>query len=67
MARIKLDHCVVNVSDWARSNSFYQEVLSAELAPMRAGWAYRFGSEQLHVPVCTGWRSVGPCRRLEDW
>ena len=49
MAKIKLDHCVVNVSDWARSNSFYQEVLGAELVPMGTGWAYRFGSEQLNL------------------
>ena len=49
MAKIKLDHCVVNVSDWARSNSFYQEVLGAELVPIGTGWAYRFGTEQLNL------------------
>lgn len=49
MAKIKLDHCVVNVSNWERSNTFYREVLGAELVPIGAGWAYRFGSEQLNL------------------
>ena len=49
MANIKLDHCVLNVSDWERSNTFYQEVLGAELIPIGAGWAYRLGSEQLNL------------------
>ncbi len=49
MAGITLDHCVVCVSDWERSNAFYHEVLGAELVPMGAGWAYRFGSEQLNL------------------
>ena len=26
-----LDHCVIAVSDWARSNAFYADVLSAEV------------------------------------
>jgi catechol 2,3-dioxygenase-like lactoylglutathione lyase family enzyme len=46
---IKLDHCVVTVSDWVRSNAFYHDVLGAELVPVGAGWAYRFGSEQLNL------------------
>jgi catechol 2,3-dioxygenase-like lactoylglutathione lyase family enzyme len=49
VAKIKLDHCVVNVSNWERSNTFYREVLGAELVPIGAGWAYRFGSEQLNL------------------
>ena len=28
---VKLDHCVVHVSDWERSNAFYRDVLGAEL------------------------------------
>lgn len=45
---IKLDHCVIHVSDWARSNAFYRDVLGAELIPRGAGWAYRFGDNQLN-------------------
>jgi catechol 2,3-dioxygenase-like lactoylglutathione lyase family enzyme len=46
--RIKLDHCVIHVSDWERSNSFYRDILGAELVSRGAGWAYRFGTEQLN-------------------
>jgi len=28
---MKLDHCVIHVSDWERSNAFYRDVLGAEL------------------------------------
>jgi catechol 2,3-dioxygenase-like lactoylglutathione lyase family enzyme len=49
MKQPKLDHCVITVSDWARSNRFYQEVLGAELIPLGRGWAYRIGREQLNV------------------
>jgi catechol 2,3-dioxygenase-like lactoylglutathione lyase family enzyme len=46
----KLDHCVIHVSDWERSNIFYPEVLGAELIDRGRGtWAYRFGTEQLNV------------------
>lgn len=47
--RVKLDHCVIHVSDWRASNAFYRDVLGAELVPAGAGWAYRFGEEQLNV------------------
>lgn len=49
MPNVKLDHCVVHVSDWERSNAFYRDVLGAELVPRGAGWAYRFGNEQLNL------------------
>jgi catechol 2,3-dioxygenase-like lactoylglutathione lyase family enzyme len=29
--RIRLDHVVIHVSDWERSNAFYRDVLGAEL------------------------------------
>ena len=45
----KLDHCVVHVSDWARSNSFYREVLGAEIVTRGHGFAYRFGEQQLNL------------------
>ena len=49
IGRVKLDHCVIHVSDWGRSNAFYRDVLFAELVPVGSRWAYRFGQEQLNV------------------
>lgn len=47
---VKLDHCVVHVSEWERSNAFYRDVLGAELvARADGGWAYRFGATQLNL------------------
>jgi catechol 2,3-dioxygenase-like lactoylglutathione lyase family enzyme len=46
---IKLDHCVVHVSDWERSNAFYRDVLGAEVVPRPVGFAYRFGDTQLNL------------------
>jgi catechol 2,3-dioxygenase-like lactoylglutathione lyase family enzyme len=46
----KLDHCVIHITDWNRSNAFYRDVLGAELVDRGSGaWVYRFGSEQLNV------------------
>src|SRR5258706_505963 len=45
----KLDHCVIHVSDWERSNAFYRDVMGAELVQRPVGWAYRFGAKQLNV------------------
>jgi catechol 2,3-dioxygenase-like lactoylglutathione lyase family enzyme len=50
--RIRLDHVVIHVSDWERSNAFYRDVLGAELVekgdhgPSRH---YRLGDQQLNV------------------
>jgi catechol 2,3-dioxygenase-like lactoylglutathione lyase family enzyme len=49
MVPTKLDHCVIHVSDWQRSNRFYTEVMGAELVTRPAGFAYRFGGQQLNV------------------
>ncbi len=49
MPNVRLDHCVIHVSDWQKSNAFYQEVLGAELVRAGAGWSYRFGAQQLNV------------------
>ncbi len=49
MKRLKLDHCVLHVSDWERSNAFYRDVLEAEILPGGAGWVYRFGDWQLNL------------------
>lgn len=43
MPRIVLDHCVIHVSDWQRSNAFYREVIGAEIVPRAQGYAYRVG------------------------
>ena len=45
----KLDHCVIHVSDWERSNKFYSEVMGAELVARPKGFAYRFGDKQLNA------------------
>ena len=49
MPNVRLDHCVVHVSDWRRSNTFYRDVLGAELVRAGAGWSYRFGAQQLNA------------------
>jgi len=49
MHSVNLDHCVVTVSDWEVSNRFYQRVLGADLVALGAGWAYRFGAQQLNL------------------
>ena len=43
-----LDHVVIHVSDWERSNAFYRDVLGAEVVSRGAGFAYRFGDQQLN-------------------
>jgi catechol 2,3-dioxygenase-like lactoylglutathione lyase family enzyme len=48
MSKLKLDHCVIHVSDWARSNAFYRDVMGAEVIPRGNGWVYRFGEVQLN-------------------
>jgi catechol 2,3-dioxygenase-like lactoylglutathione lyase family enzyme len=56
VVRVKLDHCVVHVSDWDRSNAFYRDVLGAEIVSVGSRWWYRFGDAQLnlHGPGVTG-------------
>ena len=49
MKHPKLDHCVITVTNWERSNRFYREVLGAELIAFAKGWVYRFGAEQLNI------------------
>jgi catechol 2,3-dioxygenase-like lactoylglutathione lyase family enzyme len=46
---VTLDHCVIHVSDWSRSNAFYRAVVGAEVVPRGAGWVYRLGAQQLNV------------------
>jgi catechol 2,3-dioxygenase-like lactoylglutathione lyase family enzyme len=50
MTQVRLDHVVIAVSDWERSNAFYRDVLGAELVDVGSGrTAYRFGDQQLNV------------------
>jgi catechol 2,3-dioxygenase-like lactoylglutathione lyase family enzyme len=44
-----LDRCVIHVTDWTRSNTFYTEVMGATLVTRPVGFAYRFGDRQLNV------------------
>ena len=46
---LSFDHCVIAVTDWERSNAFYRDVLRAEVVERGAGYAYRFGAQQLNV------------------
>jgi catechol 2,3-dioxygenase-like lactoylglutathione lyase family enzyme len=47
---IDLDHSVLAVSDWDRSNAFYRDVLGAEIVELESGRrAYRFTTTQLNV------------------
>jgi catechol 2,3-dioxygenase-like lactoylglutathione lyase family enzyme len=47
---ISLDHVVLHVGEWARSNAFYRDVLGAELVQTPdGGTAYRIGAQQLNL------------------
>ncbi|WP_375463698.1 VOC family protein [uncultured Methylobacterium sp.] len=45
---VHLDHCVIHVTDWARANAFYRDVVGAEVMEAGAGFVYRFGGVQLN-------------------
>ena len=49
--RLRLDHVVIAVSDWDRSNAFYRDVLGVEVVELDRGrYAYRLpGGQQLNV------------------
>jgi catechol 2,3-dioxygenase-like lactoylglutathione lyase family enzyme len=62
MLPVKLDHCVIHVSDWARSNDFYARVIGAEVVVRGKGFAYKIGDVQLN---CHGPDAIGtPVARL---
>jgi catechol 2,3-dioxygenase-like lactoylglutathione lyase family enzyme len=46
---VALDHVVIAVSDWERSNAFYRDVVGAELVDRGGRWSYRIGGTQLNV------------------
>ena len=51
MGITRLDHVVIAVSDWDRSNAFYRDVLGVEVVELDRGrYAYRLpGGQQLNV------------------
>lgn len=47
---MRLDHCAIGISDWRPANSFWREVIGAELIELPRGvWAYRFGDQLVTV------------------
>ena len=48
MPVIGLDHVVIHVSDWERSNRFYRDVLGAEVLRRGEGWVYQIGAVRLN-------------------
>jgi catechol 2,3-dioxygenase-like lactoylglutathione lyase family enzyme len=46
---VRLDHVVIAVTDFARSNAFYRDVLGAEVIETDGRTAYRVGGQQLNV------------------
>lgn len=45
----ELDHVVIHITDWARSNAFYRDVIGAEIVQLDGRTAYRVGAQQLNV------------------
>jgi catechol 2,3-dioxygenase-like lactoylglutathione lyase family enzyme len=48
-AAVHLDHVVIAVTDFGRSNTFYSDVLGAEIVEVDGRVAYRIGEQQLNV------------------
>ncbi|HEV8535739.1 MAG TPA: VOC family protein [Candidatus Limnocylindria bacterium] len=46
---MRLDHVVIAVTDFARSNAFYRDVVGAEVVEIEGRVAYRIGEQQLNV------------------
>lgn len=46
---VLLDHCVIHVSEWERSNAFYRDVMGARVIAREQGWVYQFGTKRLNV------------------
>jgi catechol 2,3-dioxygenase-like lactoylglutathione lyase family enzyme len=46
---IAIDHCVIAISDWQRSNAFYRDVVGADLIERGDGYLYRLGDQFLSV------------------
>src|SRR5207248_5812835 len=48
-ANVRLDHVVIAVRDFERSNAFYRDVLGARVVEIDGRVAYRVGEQQLNV------------------
>jgi catechol 2,3-dioxygenase-like lactoylglutathione lyase family enzyme len=46
---VVLDHCVIHVTEWERSNAFYRDVMGADVVQKSNGWVYQFGTMRLNV------------------
>ncbi|MGH2473332.1 MAG: VOC family protein [Candidatus Limnocylindria bacterium] len=46
---MRLDHVVIAVTDFSRSNAFYRDVLGAAILHIDGRVAYRIGDQQLNV------------------
>lgn len=60
-----IDHCVIAVSQWERSNVFYRDVLGADLIERGHGFVYVIGEQFLsvHGPGVAPWyRAQEPVR-----
>lgn len=44
-----LDHVVISVSEYERSNEFYRDVVGVTVVELAAGFAYRLGDVQFNV------------------
>jgi catechol 2,3-dioxygenase-like lactoylglutathione lyase family enzyme len=47
MPVLRLDHVVIHVTDWERSNAFYRDVVGVEVVKSGAGHAYKVGDQML--------------------
>jgi catechol 2,3-dioxygenase-like lactoylglutathione lyase family enzyme len=48
-AKTAVDHVVIAVSDFERSNEFYRDVVGVTVAELGNGYAYRLGDVQFNV------------------
>jgi catechol 2,3-dioxygenase-like lactoylglutathione lyase family enzyme len=46
---VQLDHVVICVSEFTRSNAFYRDVIGADIVEDNGRVAYRVGTQQLNV------------------
>jgi catechol 2,3-dioxygenase-like lactoylglutathione lyase family enzyme len=49
VSQVTIDHCVIAVSNWERSNAFYRDVVGAVIVERGSGYVYRFGQQYLSV------------------
>ena len=49
MSQVTIDHGVIAVSDWARSNAFYRDIVGAVIVERGSGYVYRIGDQYLSV------------------